>query len=100
MLLNTLEIRLEPNMEQATVMLNAPMTSNLFVARLTAKTGKMIRDTMEAAVLNLMFGRLTSLPMHTQPMSALLQDTIDVKEMNVEMMSKDKMETVIKMVAI
>lgn len=95
-LLNTLEIKLEQNMVQVTVMLNALKISNLFAVKPTARTGRTIKDTMEVAVLNLMFGRPTNLPMPTLLTSAQFQDIIDVKETIVVMGTRDKMETATK----
>ena len=100
MLLNTLAIKLEPNMEQAIVMLNALKMSNSFVVKLTARTGLMIKVTMEAVVLSLMFGKPTNGLTLILLMSAPPQDITDAKELSVEMVIKDKMETATKMDAI
>lgn len=87
-------------MEQDTVMLNAHMTSNLFADRQIAKNGKVIEDIMVAAVLSLTFGRRINMQMLTLPIHAQFQVTIVVRESNVEMELIDKLETVIKTVAI
>jgi hypothetical protein len=87
-------------MELDIVMLNAPMISNLSVERPIAKIGKVIEGIMVAAVLSSMFGRRINMQMLTLPIHAQFQVTIVVRESNVEMELKDKLETVIKMVAI
>lgn len=84
-------------MELDIVMLNVLMIWNSFGDRLIVKTGKMIRVIMVLVVLNLMFGKLTNMLMLILLILVKLQDIIDVKEVNVEMVLKDKMEYVIKM---
>jgi hypothetical protein len=97
---NTLPIKQVLNMEQDTVMLNALMTLNLYMEKLTQKTGRMIKVTMDLAVQSLMFGKPTNTPTPTLLILAKLQDTIDAKEVNVEMAAKDKTVFVIKTGAI
>jgi len=97
---NTLLIKRVLNMEQDTVMLNVLMTLNSSMEKLTQKTGKMIKVTMDLVVQSLMFGKPTNTPMLTLLILAKLQVTTGVKEANVVMAVKDKMVFVIKMVAI
>jgi hypothetical protein len=49
---NTPPIRQELSMEQDIVMPSVPTMSNLLLARLIPRTGRMIKDTMAAAVPN------------------------------------------------
>lgn len=84
-------------MELATAMHNALMIKNSSMGRPTAKTGIMIWDTMEVAVLNSMSGRQINSQMPTLPIHARSLDTIDARVANVVMDPKDKMEFVTKM---
>jgi len=97
---NILLIKQVLNMEQDTVMLNVLMTLNSSMEKLTQKTGKMIKVTMDLAVQSLMFGKPINTPMLTLLILAKLQVTTGVKEANVVMAVKDKMVFVIKMAAI
>lgn len=94
---NTQQTKLAPNTELDTAMPNALMTLNSFGDKLTAKIGMMTKVTMDHVVLNSMSGKPTNTPMPTPPIPADNLDTLDVKELNVEMDPKDKMESVIRM---
>lgn len=84
-------------MAQDIAMLNAHMISSSYVDRPTATNGKVIEDTMEAAVLSSMSGKPINMQMHILLTSAQFQAIIAAKESNVVMAHKDKMVTVIKM---
>ncbi len=84
-------------MELAIVMLNALMILSLFGGKQIPKIGMMIKVTMVPVVLNLIFGKLTSMLMLTLPIHAKFQEITVVKEPNVEMVLKDRMVFVIKM---
>ena len=93
---NTQLTKLELNTEQDIVMLNALMISNSSMERPTQRIGMMIKAIMDLVVQSLMFGRLINTLMLTQPILAKFQATTDVKEVNVVMAVKDKMESVTK----
>ncbi len=87
-------------MEQVIVMLNVLMISNLSMDRPILKIGVMIKVTMDLAVQSLISGKLINMLMLTLPTLARFQATTDVKEVNVGMVIKDKMESVTKMAVI
>jgi hypothetical protein len=74
------------------------MISSSSADRPIARNGKVIEDTMEAAVLSSMSGKPINMQMPIQLTSAQFQATIAARERNVVMAHKDKMATVIKMV--
>jgi len=90
-------IKLELNMEQDIVMHNVLMILNLFKDKLIVKTGEMIKENMEVAVLNLMFGKQINKQMLSLLILALNQEIINAKELNVVMDQIDKMVYVIRM---
>lgn len=93
---NTQLTKLELNMEQVIVMLNAHMILNLSVERLIVKIGKMTGDIMVAAALSLMSGRLINMQTLIQLILALSQVIIVVKVNNVAMDLIGRMAIVIK----
>ncbi len=88
--------KLELNMEQVIVMLNAHMILNLSVERLIVKIGKMTGDIMVAAALSLMSGRLINMQTLILLILALSQVIIVVKVNNVAMDLIGRMAIVIK----
>lgn len=84
-------------MEQDIVMHNVLMILNLFKDKLIVKTGEMIKENMEVAVLNLMFGKQINKQMLSLLILALNQEIINAKELNVVMDQIDKMVYVIRM---
>jgi hypothetical protein len=95
---NTQLTKLELNMEQVIVMLNAHMISNLSVERLIVKIGKMTGDIMVAAALSLMSGRLINMQTLIQLILALSQVIIVVRVNNVVMDLIGKLVIAIKTV--
>ena len=87
-------------MELAIAMLNAPMISSSFMERPILRTGKTIRVTMDPAVRNLMFGRLTNGLMLTLPTPAKLQVTTDASQASAETAARGRTEFATKTDAI
>jgi len=90
--------KLELNMEQVIVMLNAHMILNLSVERLIVKIGKMTGDIMVAAALSLMSGRLINMQTLILLILALSQVIIVVRVNNVVMDLIGKLVIAIKTV--